>query len=207
MNTKAFDKLNYSLALLGAAAGGKRHGCIVSSFVQVSSSYPARFTVSIHKEHDTCASVEEAGSFAVTLLGKDCPKSLINGFGYKSGRVGDKFAAYETRQDAAGNPYLTEHMTARISCRITGRMEVGSYVLYAAEATEAEVLSDSRTLTMDEFTGAGASTPVTATVFRTLEADYGWRCTVCGYIYEGDEVPEDFQCPICRAGKSKFVKR
>ena len=48
---------------------------------------------------------------------------------------------------------------------------------------------------------------MTATVFRTLEADYGWKCTICGYIYEGEEVPDDYQCPICRAPKSKFVKR
>ncbi len=207
MNTKAFDLLNYTMAVVGAAAEGKRHGCIVNSFAQVTSSYPAKFTVSVNREHATCAAIEAAGSFAVTLLGKDCPKELVNAFGYKSGRVGDKFAAYDAKEDVNGNPYLSEHMVARISCKVIDRLEIGNYVLYVAEAVDAETLAEGRALTLDEFTGAGAATPVTATVYRTLDANYGWKCTVCGYIYDGDEIPEDYQCPICRAPKSKFVKR
>lgn len=207
MNTKAFNKLNYTMAIIGAAAAGKRQGCIVNSFVQVASSYPAKFTVSVNKEHETCAAIEAAGSFAITLLAKDCPKEVVNAFGYKSGRVGDKFASYDAKEDANGNPYITEHMVSRISCKVLDKLEIGNYILFVAEAVEAEVLSSGQALTLDDFTGAGAATPVTATVFRTLEADYGWRCTVCGYIYEGDEVPDGYQCPICRAPKSKFVKR
>ena len=207
MNTKAYDKLNYTMAIVGAAAEGKRHGCIVNSFAQVTSSYPAKFVLSVNTEHDTCSAIEAAGSFAVTLLAKDCPKEIVNAFGYKSGRVGDKFAAYEAKEDAAGNPYLTEHMAARISCKVVDKLEIGKYLLFVGEATEAEVLSDGQVQTLDDFTGVGAATPVTATVFRTLDADYGWKCTVCGYIYEGEEVPDDYQCPICRAPKSKFVQR
>ena len=207
MNTKAFDKLNYTMAVIGAAADGKRHGCIVNSLVQVASSFPAKFTVSVHKDHATCDAIAVAGSFAVTLLAKDCPKDVVNTFGYKSGRVGDKFAGFAAKEDAAGNPYLTEHMVSRISCKVVGQMEVGKYILFVAEATDAEILGSSQAMTLDDFTGAGATTPVTATVYRTLDANYGWKCTVCGYIYEGDEVPDDYQCPICRAPKSKFVKR
>ena len=102
MNTKAFDKLNYSLAVIGAAADGKRQGCIVNSFVQVASTFPAKFTVSVHKDHATCDAIAAAGSFAITLLAKDCPKDVVNTFGYKSGRVGDKFANFEAKEDAAG---------------------------------------------------------------------------------------------------------
>lgn len=207
MNTKAFDKLNYTMAVIGAAADGKRHGCIVNSLVQVASSFPAKFTVSVHKDHDTCDAIAAAGSFAVTLLAKDCPKDVVNTFGYKSGRVGDKFADFAAKEDAAGNPYLTEHMVARISCKVVGQMEVGKYILFVAEATDSEILGSGQAMTLDDFTGAGATTPVTATIYRTLDANYGWKCTVCGYIYEGDEVPDDYQCPICRAPKSKFVKR
>ena len=207
MNTKAYDQLNYTMGILGAAAGGKRQGCIINSLVQVTSSYPAKFTVSLNKDHATCAAVQEAGSFAVTLLAKDCPKALVNTFGYKSGRVADKFSQYEAQADAAGNPYVTEYMVARISCKVVGQMDVGNYILFVAEATEAEVLQDVRAMTLHDFTGAGETTPVAAPVYRTLEGNYGWKCTVCGFIYEGDEIPDDYQCPICRAPKSKFVKR
>ena len=207
MNTKAYDQLNYTMGILGAAAGGKRQGCIINSLVQVTSSYPAKFTVSLNKDHATCAAVQEAGSFVVTLLAKDCPKAVVNTFGYKSGRAVDKFAEYEAKEDLNGNPYLTDHMVARISCKVVGQMEVGNYILFVAEAADAEVLGDGRAMTLDEYTGAGASTPVTAPVYRTLEGNYGWKCTICGYIYEGDEIPDDYQCPICRAPRSKFVKR
>ena len=207
MNTKAYDQLNYTMALLSAAAEGKGHGCIINSLVQVTSSYPAKFTVSLNKDHATRAAVEAAGSFCVTVLGKDCPKALVNTFGYKSGRVADKFAEYDVKEDLNGNPYITDYMVARISCKVVGSMEVGNYILFVAEAADAEVFSNDRAMTLDDFTGAGATTPVEAPVFRTLEQNYGWKCTVCGYVYEGDEVPDDYQCPICRAPKSKFVKR
>ena len=207
MNTKAFDKLNYTMALVGAAADGKRQGCIVNSFAQVASSYPARFTMTVHKDHQTCGAIAAAGSFVVTLLGKDAPKELVNNFGYKSGRVGDKFAAYDVKEDDNGNPYLTENMVARISCKVLEQVEIGKYILFVAEAVASEVLSDGLVMTLDDFTGAGQTTPVTATVFRTLEGNYGWRCTVCGYIYEGEDLPDDFICPLCRAPRSKFVKR
>ena len=106
MNTKAFDKLNYSMAVIGAAADGKRQGCIVNSFVQVASSFPAKFTVSVHKDHATCDAIAAAGSFAITLLAKDCPKDVVNAFGYKSGRVGDKFANFEAKEDAAEYTFI-----------------------------------------------------------------------------------------------------
>ena len=152
MNTKAYDKLNYTMAIVGAAADGKRHGCIVNSFAQVTSSYPAKFVVSVNTEHDTCSAIEAAGSFAVTLLAKDCPKEIVNAFGYKSGRVGDKFAAYEAKEDAAGNPYLTEHMVARISCKVVDKLAIGKYLLFVGDATEAEILSDGQVQTLDDFT-------------------------------------------------------
>ena len=174
MNTKAYDKLNYTMAIVGAAADGKRHGCIVNSFAQVTSSYPAKFVVSVNTEHDTCSAIEAAGSFAVTLLAKDCPKEIVNAFGYKSGRVGDKFAAYEAKEDAAGNPYLTEHMVARISCKVVDKLAIGKYLLFVGDATEAEILSDGQVQTLDDFTGAGAATPPRYSVH--------WRLIMAGNV-------------------------
>lgn len=207
MNTKAYNKLNYTLAIVAAAVDGKRQGCIVNSFVQVASSRPAKFTVSVNKDSATNAAIEAAGSFAVTILAKDTPKELVNTFGYKSGRVIDKFAEYDVREDVNGNPYLAQYAVATVSCKVIDKMQIGNYILYVAEAADAEVLAEGQALTLDDYTNAGATTPPTATVFRTLEGNYGWKCTICGFIYDGEEVPEDYQCPICRAPKSKFVKR
>lgn len=205
MNAKAYEKMNYGLSLVSAAAQGKRQGCIVSSFAQVTSSYPPKFVVTLNKDNETCKAVAAAGSFSATLLREDCPEELVNQFGYKSGRVGDKFAGYEVKTDEAGNPYLPEHMVSRISCRIVDKLEIGNYILFVGEATETEMLKDGAVLTLDAFTNRGKTTPPNATVYRTMQTG-GWRCTVCGYVYQGDELPEDFVCPICGATRDKFVK-
>lgn len=209
MNTKTYEKMDYALCLLSAAADGKRHGCIVNSFHQVASSYPAKFTITVSKDNETCKAVAASGSFAVTLLDADCPEELINQFGYKSGRVMDKFAAYDAQggvhTDEAGSPYLAEHMVSRISCTVVDRLEIGNYILFVAQATGTEMLSGGDVLTLKAFTDRGKSTPPQATVYRTVEIN-GYRCDVCGYVYEGENPPPaDFRCPICNATADHFA--
>lgn len=205
MNTKAFEKLDYTLALLSAADGEKRRGCIINSLHQATSSYPARFTVTVNRDHETYRAVKAAGSFCVTVLAADCPESLIDLFGYKSGRAVEKFDGREVYTDGAGNPYLKEHMVARISCRVVQEVEIGNYSLLIGEVTESEVLGEGPALTLQAFTNRGKSTPTTATVYRTVQIN-GYRCTVCGYVYEGESLPPDFRCPLCNAPAEKFEK-
>ena len=205
MDNKAYQKMDYALCLLSAAADGKRQGCIINSFHQVTSSFPPKFTVAVNKDHETCRAVQAAGSFSVTLLAEDAPAELLDTFGYKSGRVTDKFSGRETGIDGNGNPYLKDHMVSRISCKVVDRLEIGSYILFVGQAAEAEVLGDGRVLTLQAYTDRGKATPPTATVYRTVEIN-GYRCTVCGYVYEGESLPADFRCPICNAPAEKFVK-
>ena len=171
MDPKAYTSMNYALCLLSAAADGKRHGCIINSFHQVTSSYPPKFTIAV----------------------------------YKSGRVGDKFASYDCKTDGAGSPYLTEHMVSRVSCKVVDSLEIGSYVLFVGQAVEAEVLSGGAVLTLKDFTDRGKATPASATVYRSVEVN-GYRCSVCGYVYEGEGLPADFRCPLCKAPAEKFEK-
>ena len=206
MDPKAYTSMNYALCLLSAAADGKRHGCIINSFHQVTSSFPPKFTVAVNKDHETCKAVQAAGNFCVTLLAADAPSSLVEQFGYKSGRVGDKFASYDCKTDGAGNPYLKENMVSRISCKVVDKLEIGSYILFVGQATEAEVLGTGNVLTLKAYTARGKATPPTATVFRTMEGN-GFRCSVCGYVYESETLPKDFVCPLCRATADKFVKQ
>ena len=205
MDNKAYQKMDYALCLLSAVADGKRHGCIVNSFHQVTSSFPPKFTVAVNKDHETCKAIQAAGSFSVTLLGADAPGEIIDLFGYKSGRVVDKFEGLPVETDGAGNPYLRDYALSRISCRIVEKLDLGNYMLYIAEVTEAEVLGDGPALTVDDYKNGGA-TPAAATVYRTLEPNVGWRCTICGYVAERETLPDGYQCPICRANRDKFVK-
>ncbi|MDD3347179.1 flavin reductase [Oscillibacter sp.] len=206
MNSKAYEKLDYSLCLLSAAAEGKRHGCIVNSFHQVTSSFPPKFIVAVNRDHETCKTVQAAGSFCVTLLAADAAAEVVSVFGYRSGRVTDKFDGRTVETDGNGNPYLTEDMVARISCKVVDRLEIGNYVLFVGQAEEAETLSDGPVLTLKAFTGRGKATPPSATVYRAMEGN-GFRCTVCGYIYESETLPPDYVCPICRAPAGKFVRQ
>ena len=129
IDKKAYQKMDYALCLLSAHADGKDSGCIINSFHQVTSSFPAKFTIAVNRENVTAAAVEQAGSFCVTLLAHDAPAALINDFGYRSGRVADKFSPYEVRRDEVGNPYLTDSMVSRVSCRVIDRLEIGSYTI------------------------------------------------------------------------------
>ena len=169
MDNKAYQKMDYALCLLSAAADGRRHGCIVNSFHQVTSSFPPKFTVAVNRDHETCKAIQAAGSFSVTLLAENAPGALIDLFGYKSGRVVDKFEGQAAETDGNGNPYLKEHMVSRIACKVVDRLEIGNFLLFVGQATEAEVLGDEKVLTLQAYTDRGKATPPTATVYRTVE--------------------------------------
>ncbi len=95
---------------------------------------------------------------------------------------------------------------ARVACQVVDRLEIGSFLLFVGQATEAEVLADGSVLTLEAYTDRGKATPPTATVYRTVEIN-GYRCTVCGYVHEAESpCPPDFLCPICHATAEKFVK-
>lgn len=206
MNSKAYEKLNYTLGLLSAGADGKRQGCIINSLHQVTSSFPPKFTITVNKDNETYKAVAAAGSFSVTLLAADCPETVVDQFGYKSGRVKDKFEDYAVETDSLGNPYVKAHMISRIACKVINQMEIGNFVLFIGEAVESEVLGEGEALTLRDFTNRGKATPPKATVYRAMEGN-GFRCSVCGYVHESETLPADFICPICRATADKFVKQ
>ena len=207
MNRKAFNRINYGLFLITAAGESQPQGCVVNSLHQVTSSMPFKFSLTVNKSNETFKAIEARGAFSATVLAKDAPKELVDLFGYKSGRVVNKFDGLTAQTDGNGNPYLTEHMLALFSCKVVDRLDLGNYMLYIAETTEAEVLGDGPALTVDDYKNGGGSTPPSATVVRTLQGNEGWRCTICGYVADKEELPEGYQCPICRANRDKFVKQ
>ncbi|MDY3618668.1 flavin reductase family protein [Agathobaculum sp.] len=207
MNTKALKKLNYSLTLASTAAEGKNFGCIVNSLHQVTSSSPQKFSLSLHNDSATCAAIKKSSVLAVTLLGKDCPKEIVNEFGYKSGRAVDKFASFPFETDAQGCPFLKKDMVARLAFKVLEQVAVGTHTLFICELADAELLDEGDCLTVKEYETRGADVPPAAPVYHELDANAGWKCTVCGYVRLSDEIPDDYICPICRAPRSKFVKR
>jgi len=203
MLEKAQNKLDYTLALATVSDGGKDYGCIINSLHQVTSSFPAKFSVALNKENETTKHVLAAGKLTVTLLGADCPEKIVNDFGYRSGRAVDKFAGYDVKRDGAEQPYITDGMVGRISLNVVSQVEVDNFVLLVCALASQEVFSEGGVLTLKAFTDRGKDVPPAASVYRTVEIK-GYRCTICGYVYEGESLPADFVCPICRATADKF---
>ena len=117
MDNKHIRRWDYALCLLSAAADGKRHGCIVNSFHQVTSSFPPKFTVAVNKDHETCKAIQAAGRLLRYPVGCGRAGEIIDLFGYKSGRVVDKFEGFDVQTDEAGNPYVKDHALAGSAAR------------------------------------------------------------------------------------------
>lgn len=206
MNRKAFNRINYGLFILSVQGETQPQGCLINSLHQVTSSMPFKFSITVNKNNETYKAIEAAGTFAATVLSKDAPKELVDLFGYKSGRVVNKFENLAVETDVNGNPYLKENAVARFACKVVDKLDLGNSVLYIGQTMEAELLSDGQALTLDDYNNVGAPAAPTATVVRYKEENLGWRCTICGYIAEVETLPDDFQCPLCRANRDKFVK-
>ena len=206
INRKAFSCINYGLFLVSAGKENPQ-GCIVNSLHQITSSMPPRFSLTVNKSNETFKAIEAEGVFSALVLAKDSPKELVDLFGYKSGRVVNKFENYEVASDVNGSPYIKGEGLARFAFKVVEKLDLGTYMLYIAECNDAVLLGSGQALTLDDYMNKGNVAPPTATVIRSLEEVTSWKCTICGYIAYKEELPDDYKCPICKAGKDKFVKQ
>ena len=208
MDRNVFEKLNYGLYIAAVSDEGRSYGCLISSFSQITSGNPRKCAVILNRDNRTCDALLKKGTLAVSMVGQDADKELLNTFGYKSSRIVDKFAGLAVQQDAFGNPYLTEKMAAWVSLKVTETIPVKNYYLFICDAMDGQVLSNERLMTMDEFLQKGSfAPPPTATVYRTMAEDEGWVCPICGYHYTGEVIPEGYICPLCRCPGEKFEKK
>ena len=208
MDRNVFEKLNYGLYIAAVSDEGRSYGCLISSFAQITSGNPRKCAGILNRDNRTCDALLKKGTLAVSMVGQDADKELLNTFGYKSSRIVDKFAGLAVQQDAFGNPYLTEKMAAWVSLKVTETIPVKNYYLFICDAMDGQVLSNERLMTMDEFLQKGSfAPPPTATVYRTMAEDEGWICPICGYHYTGEVIPEGYICPLCRCPGEKFEKK
>ncbi|MCI8366688.1 MAG: flavin reductase [Eggerthellaceae bacterium] len=221
MDIKAFHSLSYGLYVVTAAGeDGKKCGCVVNTFQQVTSE-PPQVSVAINKENATLAAVLESGRFCVTVLEQDTPMEFIGTFGFHSSTDTDKFAAADYRVCGDGLVQLLEHGVALFTCTVVNTVDVGTHMVVYGLVDDAEVLSPADPLTYAYYhTVKRGKTPPKASsyivesaaaepVAETSSAPrVGWRCTVCGYIQEGypDGLPADFRCPVCGVGPEMFER-
>ena len=201
VDDRAMFKLSYGLYVLTAKEGDKDNGCIINTALQLTSS-PKRITIAVNKANATHDMIKNTGVFNVSILSTDVPFTVFKHFGFQSGRNVDKFVGYEAAQRAAnGLYYITEAVNGMISAKVVEMKDYGTHTLFVAEVTEARILSDVPSVTYQYYFDHIKPKPQ-----ATQEKKTGYVCKICGYVYEGEELPADFICPLCKHGAEDFEK-
>ena len=145
--------------------------------------------------------IVKTGEFNLSILGESLPFELVKAFGFSSGRDADKMSGRtDIARSSNGIVYLSEHTTAVISGRVVEKLDCGTHTLFVAEVTEARMVSEENPVTYSYYLEHIKPKP------ETLEKKHGWVCKVCGYIYEGEELPEEYICPLCKHGAEDFER-
>lgn len=202
MNQKAVYNLTYGLFVLTSSVDGRDSGCIINTAGQVTSE-PNRISIAVNKGNFTHDLVKKSGRFNLSILSEAASFDTFRHFGFQSGREVDKFAGYEEcRRSENGLYYVTAGTNAYISASIEQSLDLGSHTLFIAGVEDMEVLSDVPSASYAYYQSSIKPKPEQpAAGGKTV-----WRCTVCGYIYEGEELPADFICPLCKHPASDFEK-
>ena len=198
VDTSALFKIGYGLYVVTANDGIKDNGLICNTVTQVSDS-PNRIAVNINKANYTCEIIAKTGKLNVSVLNEDAPFKLFKHFGFQSGRTVDKFADFEYAGTSSnGLKFLEKYANAYISGNVLETVDLGSHLMFICEIPECVKLNDVQTMTYNYYQANVKPKPAAQSS--------GWVCNVCGYIYEGENLPEDFICPLCKHGADDFSK-
>ena len=205
MNNRAMHKLTDGLFVLSAFQYGKMNGCIINTAIQVTSN-PNRISVAVNKSNLTHDLIMETGMFNLSVISEDANFKLFERFGFQTGRDVDKFEGSPGYKRAAnGIYYVTKGTNAYISGKVESTVDLGSHTLFIAEVTEMDVLSDVPSVTYSFYQEYIKPKPQQKAEKSDSKKTI-WRCSVCGYEYEGEELPADYICPLCKHPAFDFEK-
>ena len=201
VDPNAMFKLSYGLYVISAEDGGKHNGCIINTAVQLTDT-PKRFTVAVNKANLTHDMILKTRRFNISVLTTSAPFALFQHFGFHSGRDTEKFnGKYVVRTSENGLTYLAQHTNAFISGKVIDALDYGTHTLFVAEVTQAQVLNGEPSVTYSYYFDHIKPKPQPAE-----ENASGWVCKICGYVYEGEELPADYVCPLCKHGAEDFER-
>ena len=204
MNEKAMHKLSYGLFVLTARDGDRDNGCIVNTAIQAASA-PNQLSVCVNKANYTNEMIQKTGKFVVSIISQGAEFDLFKHFGFQSGRDVNKFDGFtDYARCENGLCYITKGTNAYISVTVTGTQDLGSHTMFVGTIDDMEILSNERSATYEYY--FENIKPKPQAVGETQDGKTIWRCTICGYEYVGDELPQDFVCPICKHPASDFEK-
>lgn len=199
MDQKAMYKLGYGLYVLTAKEEGFDNGCIINTAMQVTTT-PNRISVTVNKANKTHDMILNTKEFTISVLAENADFQTFQHFGFQSGANVNKFENYTTAERGEnGIYYVTAGTNAYISGKVVSTVDLGTHTMFIADVTGGEVLAETTSATYDYYQKNIKPQP-------QAQKKTGYVCTICGYVYEGDQLPEDFICPLCKHGASDFVK-
>lgn len=191
--------LTYGLFILTAREGDKDNGCIVNTVSQVTTE-PNRIVVAVNKKNYTHDMIVRTGVFNVSILTENSKFDTYKHWGFQSGADVDKTEAITYQRADNGVIYIAEETNAYLSAKVVSATDLGTHTLFLADVTDGAVLSEEHSVTYSYYQKNIKTAPVAS------EKKKGFICTVCGYIYEGDVLPDDFVCPWCKHPASDFKR-
>ena len=202
MDKKAFYKIGYGRYVITTNDGAKDNGMINNAFMQITTD-PCEVAVAVNKANYTRETAIKTGKFNISVLSEDVSFDVIRRFGFQSGRDTDKFDGFDScfRMPNGIMALNNRYANAFFTCKVKDTMDFSTHTLFRAEVTDAVLLSEKNTCTYDFYQKNVKPKPQPQAAGKTV-----WRCTVCGYEYEGDNLPEDFVCPVCKHPASDFEK-
>ena len=192
----ALFKIGYGLYVVTSNDGKRDNGLIVNTVTQVTNT-PNRIAVTINKENYSHHIIKQTGIMNINCLSQDAPFAVFERFGFQSGRNVDKFADFEALRSDNGLTFLTRYINSFMSLKVDQYVDLDTHGMFICSVTEARVISDKETMTYSYYHENVKPKPET-------EGKKGYVCKICGYVYEGETLPEDFICPLCKHGASDF---
>ena len=210
MDKKVLRNLSYGVYVVTSRDKDKNVGCIANSIMQVTSN-PSVIAVSINHDNYTNKVIKENNKFGVSILKETTDAKIIGTFGYKSSKDNDKFDGINFKE-ISEIPVL-ENTCGYMVCKVIDTMETSTHTIFLGEVIEADDYSTENAMTYKYYhENLKGSSPKNAPTYEETSISQvdkdskkrKWRCSICGYIHEADELPDDFKCPICGVGKEYF---
>ncbi len=194
---KALFKIGYGLYVVTSNDGKKDNGLIVNTVLQLTDN-PYRVAVNINKANYSHSTIKATKKLNVNVLSIEAPFDVFKSYGFRSGRDSNKFDGVEELRSANGLRVLPKYINAYMSLEVENYVDLGTHGMFICKVTDSKVISNVETMTYNYYQANVKPKPV--------EKKKGWVCKVCGYIYEGEELPEGFICPLCKHGVDDFEK-
>jgi len=193
-------KIPYGLYVITAQDGQNDNGCIINTVMQITDN-PVRIAVAVNKANFTHDMIAKTGVFNLSMLSESAPFSLFEHFGFQSGSTVDKFAYYDHNvRTSNGIRYIPQHVNAVISAKVCDSHDYSTHTVFIANVTQSLIISDEASMTYQYYFDNTKPKP------QISPDQKGYVCKICGYVYEGDTLPKDYICPLCKHGAQDFER-